>query len=495
LVFGRPAWVARLLPVLGIAVAAGALPALLLAATAGRHVMIAALVHVLVVGAAGALAAAAAVALSVLAARRNDGRAVLLGMAFSVMATMLVVHAVSTPGAWLGPNRLMWITGALNVPVGAAILAASALPALRRPRHVNRLLSLQLALLGAMAAAAAVAVVDVAHIPGVPRPGSGAVWAVFAVGAAALALLAWRAGRTYLLTRRTLDLLVTVGLVWLIAAQYGLLSYGMMDTPWWIAHAIEVAGIGLIGIPAALDLRYAIASRPLLGDLRPADLVADEEAFLGGSVRALMLRLAVKDPSTEDHTRRVAALAVQIGERLGLTQRRLRLLALGGLLHDMGKLAVPDHILRKPARLNDDEFAVIRRHPAWGRELLAELGGFAPLVLRLVESHHERLDGRGYPNHKPASDLELEVRILAVADVYDALTDERIYRPAWSPSQAFGLLADDAGRTFDSRCVGALREVLSSVAPAGGSAVTPGERVNPPSTPPANHPAPHLQRE
>ena len=302
---------------------------------------------------------------------------------------------------------------------------------------------------------------DAARIPAIPQPASDAAMLVFAAGAAAFALLAWRAGRTYLLTRRTSDLLVTVGSVWLIAAQYGLLRYGMMDAAWWLAHGLEVAGIALIGIPAALDLRFGVASRPLVGDFRATDLVADEEAFLGGRVRALMLRLAAKDPSTEHHTRRVAELAVQIGEELGLPESRLRLLALGGLLHDMGKLSVPDHILNKPAALTDEELAVVHRHPRWGRDLLTELGGFAPLVLRLVESHHERLDAGGYPNRQDATSLEIEVRVLAVADVYDALTADRVYRRAWSPERALDLLARDAGTVFDRRCVTALHNVLT----------------------------------
>ena len=257
---------------------------------------------------------------------------------------------------------------------------------------------LEFVLVAALAGAGTAALLDAPSVPVIPKPASEAAALVFAAGAVAFGLLAWRAGRTYLLTRRASDLLVTVGAVWLIAAQYGLLYFGMMDAAWWLAHGARGRGIGLIGIPAALDLRYGVASRPLVGDLRATDLVAHEEAFLGGRVRALMLRLAAKDRSTEHHTRRVAALAVQIGEQLGLPERRLRLLALGGLLHDMGKLSVPDEILNKPAPLTDDEFAVIRRHPRWGRDLLAELGGFAPLVLRLVESHHERLDARGYPN-------------------------------------------------------------------------------------------------
>jgi HD-GYP domain-containing protein (c-di-GMP phosphodiesterase class II) len=457
--------VTRVLPIAAIAGAAALLPVLLLAATEGRHVMIAPAAHVVVVGAAGALAAGAAIAMSVMAARVNDSRAVLLGMAFSVMATMLLVHALATPGAWMGDNGLMQLAGALNIPAGAAILAASALPSLQHARDARTLLLIQLGLVAALLVAGGVALAVSSHIPAVPRPAGGAAGLVFLTGAGALGVLAWRAGRTHLLTGRVSDLLVTVGLVWLIGGQYGLLHNGMMDAAWWAAHALEVAGVALVGIPAALDLRYAVASRPLVGDLRPVNLVAHEEAFLGGRVRALMMRLAAKDPSTEDHTRRVATLAVQIGEELGLPERRLRLLALGGLLHDMGKLTVPDDILKKPTELSDDEFAVIRHHPAWGRELLAELGGFAPLVLRLVESHHERLDASGYPNRQYARDLELEVRILAVADVYDALTDDRVYRPAWPPSTAFELIVRETGSAFDSRCVMALHSVLSRLTP------------------------------
>ena len=249
--------------------------------------------------------------------------------------------------------------------------------------------------------------------------------------------------------------------MFLVGAEFGLLNSEMMDLVWWVAHAFEVAGLGLVGIPAALDLRHSTASRPLIGDLRAADVVADEETFLGGRVHALLLRLAEKDGSTEGHTRRVATLAVQIGEHLQLPPARLRLLALGGLLHDMGKLAVPDAILNKPGKLTDEEFAVIKGHPVAGRELLNELGGFPELVLDLVESHHERLDGRGYPNKAAAGKLALEVRILTVADVYDALTADRVYREAWPLDRALALLDEDTGSAFDGVCVAALKAVVA----------------------------------
>jgi HD-GYP domain-containing protein (c-di-GMP phosphodiesterase class II) len=175
----------------------------------------------------------------------------------------------------------------------------------------------------------------------------------------------------------------------------------------------------------------------------------------------------------------VAKLAVAIGERLGLPEKRLRQLALGGLLHDVGKLSVPNEILNKPGRLTDEEFAEIRRHPGAGRELLSELGGFPPLVLDLVESHHERLDAGGYPNGLPARELDLAIRILTVADVYDALTADRVYREAWPAARALALLESEIGSAFDPDCVRALAELVAVEQPEPSPAVS---LVHPPAT-------------
>src|SRR5919205_287753 len=106
---------------------------------------------------------------------------------------------------------------------------------------------------------------------------------------------------------------------------------------------------------------------------------------------------ASRPRSTAGHSRRVALLAVQVGEALGLPPATLRHLAVGGLLHDVGKLSVAGEILRKPAKLTDAEYAEVKRHPEAGVKLLRELGGFPPAVLSLVGEHHERLDGAGYP--------------------------------------------------------------------------------------------------
>jgi HD-GYP domain-containing protein (c-di-GMP phosphodiesterase class II) len=272
---------------------------------------------------------------------------------------------------------------------------------------------------------------------------------------------------TFLLTRRFADLAVVIGIVLLATALYGALFLYFTDLGWWIGHIYELSGIVVVGASLVWDLRRGRSSRALVGDLRAADLVASEEAFLGARVRALMVRLAEKDTSTEEHTRRVAALAVEVGEQLGLSPARLRSLAIGGLLHDIGKLSLPSAILQKPGPLDDDEYEVVKLHPGRGEELLRELGGFEESVTRLVLDHHERLDGTGYPRRLRADDLDLSTRILAVCDVYDALVSERVYRPAWPQERALGLLRDESGTAFDERCVDALEAVVAEVEEKG----------------------------
>jgi putative nucleotidyltransferase with HDIG domain len=173
-----------------------------------------------------------------------------------------------------------------------------------------------------------------------------------------------------------------------------------------------------------------------------------------------MLALADKDAYTAEHTRRVAGLAARVGEQLGLAPHRQRTLAIGGLLHDIGKLQVPDSVLKKPGPLDDAEYACIKRHPEWGDELARELGMPGP-VRALIRSHHERLDGAGYPDGLRGDDLPLDVRILAACDVYDALISKRVYRDPWSREDALTRLHSEAGTAFDQRCVEALEAVLA----------------------------------
>jgi HD-GYP domain-containing protein (c-di-GMP phosphodiesterase class II) len=454
---------ARLLSVLLVVAACASLPAAVIhfVGNPAEEAPIGYLAHFLSIAAASLVAGTAAVAVTVVGARRADGRAVLVGTAFAVMTALVAVHGLATEDVLIhGHAGVSAFAGAAALPVGGAVLALSALAPLRRPRNVRALILLEVLLLTVVLVLGVVGIALPDSVPAVPETGGTAAVIVLLAGLVFFGALAVRAVRTWVLTRRLADFLVVVGTVWLGVALVPMLLHTPWGWTWWIAHGLELAGIALVGGSVALDLHRGAQSRPLTGDLRAADLVATEEAFLGTRVRALMVRLAEKDAYSEGHTRRVATRAVQVGERLSLSAGRLRSLAIGGLLHDIGKLSVPDTILKKPGPLSSDERAVIARHPEWGERLVEELGGFPGEVRRLVLDHHERLDGSGYPRALDARRLDLETRILAVCDVFDALISERVYRPAWTEDRAMALLREEAGTAFDPVCVEALTRVL-----------------------------------
>ncbi len=425
-----------------------------------------AIVHFGLVGAAATLTSAASVALSLAGAQAGDGRSVLLGTAFSTMTALFAVHALSTPGFLVGPNGTIALAGGLSVPAGAVVLALTALPGLRRTRRVRPLVALQIGLFAAVLAVGTFGMLDPQAVPKVPRPGTPPAVVLLVLGLACLTILVVRAVRTHALTRRGADLVVAVGCVWLSLTMFANLVLGAGTVGFALGHCLELAAVAAVAIPAALDIKRAGASRPLVGDLCSTDLVASEEAYLGPRVRALLVSLGERDASTEEHTRRVAMLAARVGEELKLSADARRHLAVGGLLHDIGKLSVPLDVLQKPGPLDDDEFAAIKRHPADGRKLLEELGGFPEQVRRLVSDHHERLDGSGYPRGLKAEQLSLETRILAVCDVYDALVSDRVYRPAWTPDRALALLHEEA-QGYDPAVVAALERTLGAKSEPG----------------------------
>jgi putative nucleotidyltransferase with HDIG domain len=470
-----------------LAIVVAATPAVVLLGHGGHMLHVPSPVHFWVVAASAAVAALAAFGLTVAGARSGDGRAVLHGAAFSTMAALLAVHGAATPGLLVGPNGVIAFAGAASLPAGGLVLAVTALPALRRPRNVGSLLALQAVLALAVLGLGIVGLAWPSAVPAVPERRGTAAVVLCAIGLACFGLLALRAARTFQLTRRGADLAVAIGCAWLGIALFPTLLMTPMTVGFYLGHLLELAGMALVGVPAALDLARGGASRPLVGDLSSVELVATEEAYLGPRVRALLVRLAEQDGSTEQHTRRVATLAAQVGEALRLSPTARRRLAIGGLLHDIGKLGVPLEILQKPGPLDEVEFAEIKRHPEAGERLLAELGGFPPEVRRLVSDHHERLDGAGYPRGLAAEAIDLETRVLTVCDVYDALVSDRVYREAWTPERALALLRDDVGTAFDARCVTALEQVLGAGAPpapewvAGLQPVSPLPAAAPPA--------------
>jgi hypothetical protein len=438
----------RVAPILAFGGTAAAAPALLLHFFGSDAATIGGGWHFFGVGMSALAAALAALLLTVAGARRNDGRTVLVGTAFAVMASLLALHGLATPGFLVDRNGVVAFTGAATLPVGGAILALSALPGLRRPRRLGPLIALETVAMLGILSLGALALLSPSLVPAVPEPGSAAALAALAAGSLFYLLVGLRALGTFALTRRTGDLVVTIGIAWLGAALPAALLLSYRDLGWWLGHGFELVGLVLVGVPVACDLFRTVQSRPLAGDLRAAELVAAEEAFLGAHVRALTVRLAEKDEYTEEHTRRVALRAVQVGEELGLPPGRLRALAIGGLMHDIGKLSVPDSVLKKPAQLTQEEFAVIRRHPEWGEQLVSGLGGFTAAVRRLVR--RQRLPGRPRRRSaRPRHACPRRVRRLRRPDLGPRLPRRLVARGRPRPAPSRG--GHEAGRRLCRR--------------------------------------------
>lgn len=168
-----------------------------------------------------------------------------------------------------------------------------------------------------------------------------------------------------------------------------------------------------------------------------------------------------KSSFTFRHSLGVTQVAVEMARVLGLTRERTRLVHRGALLHDLGKLRVPSSILDKPSALNYDEWRVVREHPNLTREILSRIRPFAELA-RIAGAHHEKLDGSGYPNGLMAPDLPIEARIITVADIYGAMTEDRPYRPGLTPQQAMHNISREVPQQLDARCFEALQTIVAS---------------------------------
>lgn len=169
-------------------------------------------------------------------------------------------------------------------------------------------------------------------------------------------------------------------------------------------------------------------------------------------IKAFINTIEAKDKYTQGHSERVAAYAVQIAQEMKLSRSQVDLIQQGAVLHDIGKIGMPDSILNKPGKLDPDEMAVIQQHPLIGVKVLEEVD-LEPEVIEMVRSHHERVDGKGYPDGRSSSECSLGVRILCVADAYDAMTSDRPYRKGMSFETVRNILNECKGTQFDPEVV------------------------------------------
>lgn len=253
---------------------------------------------------------------------------------------------------------------------------------------------------------------------------------------------------------------VTVATLLVIEAQIAMHLASVWHGTFWLYHVQLLTGC-MVLLAAVLNEHRRGRASHAIQQLTISDVMGQLRAGQNDSFLGLIAALEARDGYTLGHGERVGALAILIGQQMHLSIARLRGLATGAVLHDIGKIGIPDAILHKQSSLDDAEFAIIKEHPVRGDTMFAAaLSG--PIERAVVRHHHERWDGAGYPDRLAGEAIPLEARITAVADVYDALRSNRAYRPALSRLEAIAMIADGAGSHFDPRCAELLLTVVDA---------------------------------
>lgn len=230
---------------------------------------------------------------------------------------------------------------------------------------------------------------------------------------------------------------------------------GYTETPDKI-EAIEAGADDFVNKPyKAVELTTRIKS------LLKMKFLNDELDSAEGVIFALARAIEAKDKYTQGHTERVSQFALLLAHHMGLSEQDQNALYKGGILHDIGKIAVPDAILNKPGRLTVEEFDTIRTHPDRGEKICKPLNSMRT-ALPVVRHHHEKLDGTGYPDGLSGDNIHVTARIMTVVDVYDALTTDRAYRKALSHGEAFSILEEESRRGWwDKSIIAGFKKIVT----------------------------------
>lgn len=239
-----------------------------------------------------------------------------------------------------------------------------------------------------------------------------------------------------------------------IVSQWVIVTSELWRLSWWTYHFLLLAS--MIVMLTGFYKQYA-ANKSFIHAIQAlftTDPVERITNCISPSVKALILATESKDTYTAGHNFRVTMYALRIADELGLQPEQLRALVQGTIIHDVGKINIPDSILNKPGSLTEGERKIIQQHPVTGYEMCKNLG-FMIEELNIIRHHHERWDGKGYPDGLEGNTIPYLARIVAVADVYDALTTKRAYRKAWTHEEAIQFLNDQKNSHFDQSCVDA----------------------------------------
>lgn len=401
----------------------------------------------------------AATVVIALADRRDMAEIGLLGAALMVTSVLPLVHGLVTPGVLYGANEAFRTSIYLSLPVAVAVASPMLFASTTFGRWAARRWRdwTLLTLLGVFVLAAVVVFFPDWITPPPPHAtftvamSIGMLLAVGSLSMRQLRLYDLGGHPSHLVASLSFALLSVTALLPVVETTYSAVF-------WWM-HLAGVLGVMGVCAGMAVSKRMTRSAQDILAPVLVRDPLVAFELGLSPVVHRFVADLELKDQITRDHVVRTGELAILVGERMGMPARELRDLGLAAMLHDVGKLQTPDEILKKPGRLTPEEYEVIKRHPVDGEAMLAAEPALSSCA-RVVRSHHERMDGRGYPDGLSGSAIPLASRIIAVCDAVDAMTHDRQYRKAMQPAMAFAILREHAGSQWDQDVV---RHVMTTL--------------------------------
>jgi HD-GYP domain-containing protein (c-di-GMP phosphodiesterase class II) len=424
--------------------------------------------HFLIVTAVSLLAFVLAALLAIAAVQIAQYRVLFFCLGFMAMGGIFAVHGLDTPGILKGgqaaryAGAVVGISAYLSLFVPALFFAASYTPltaAFERRLPFSPagwlivLLGTALAIYGVLSVASTELI---ASLPFGVRPYSTVM------GATTIVLLlfsAWRQAGSYLVARLLLQGVLVLSFILLTEAQVIMMLGQVWRISWWEYHVLMLLSVGIAVWSLTAQRAKGLTFRAVMEATLELEVKVGAELEHAESIAALAAAVEAKDENTKGHNTRVAELAVRIGRAMELPTDTLRTLARAGLLHDVGKIGIPDAILNKPGPLDPDEWTAIKRHPALGHEILQRVASLRREA-DIVIAHHERLDGSGYPRGLCGEQIPLEARILAVADTYDVLSSDRPYRKAFDNERAVRILREESGTHLWEPAVRALLRSL-----------------------------------
>ena len=389
----------------------------------------------------------------------NVAETALLGSFFMAVSLLPLAHGLTVPGVLYGPNTATIAAVFWAVPAGSLVLIPYVAPRAawtnRLMRNWHRWVSAHLVLLSACF------IVMLAYPTAIPVPALGSTGAIVGVvfSVSVCVALSYRHLRLAGIARASGPLATSTGAALVGASTLVFLGTAPWTPGFWLAHVLDITGVFAATIGGAVVYRRTKSVAIVLAPVEATTPLRALDLSLDPVVHHFVAALDQKDPITRDHVVRTAHMAALVAEATAVPFEQLSTITLGALLHDVGKLLVPDSVLNKPGRLDPDEYELVQRHVVDGEAIVLASGALDDIA-PIVRGHHERIDGGGYPDGLQGGAIPIGARIVAVCDAYDAMAHTRKYRVGMGQDRALAVLSEHAGSQWDPTVVDSLTTIV-----------------------------------